>query len=158
MKILVLSDTHGETRAIDNVLREQTEIDVVVHCGDVESDCDYLVEHLPPHVPLTAVSGNNDWFAQQPRNVVTDFGGVRFYVTHGHMERVRSGHEGLLAAAAAKKCDVVLYGHTHRAVTENENGVLIVNPGALSYPDYSYALVNVENGTATAELHTCYIS
>ncbi len=152
MTILVMSDTHGDTMAIDSVLREQTDIDAVVHCGDVESDCDYLAEKLPPHLSLTAVSGNNDWFAQRPRHIVSTFGGVRFYITHGHMERVRSGHEGLLAAAASERCAAVLYGHTHQAVSVTENGILLVNPGTLHYPDYQYALIHIENGVAAAEL------
>lgn len=152
MKILAMSDTHGDTSAIDSVLREQTDIDAVVHCGDVDDDSDYLAGHLPQMMPFVAVSGNNDWFAQHPRFVCCTWGGVPFYITHGHMERVRSGHAGLVAAAQAKKCRVALYGHTHRAVTVTEEGILLVNPGALRYPDYSYAIVHIENGAPYAEL------
>lgn len=36
MKILVMSDTHGDSHVIEKVKGFYPEIDVVIHCGDSE--------------------------------------------------------------------------------------------------------------------------
>jgi len=36
MKILIMSDTHGDSRVIDKVRSFYPEIDLLIHCGDSE--------------------------------------------------------------------------------------------------------------------------
>ena len=53
----------------------------------------------------------------------------------------------LAEEAARRGCKAALYGHTHRALISEENGVLLVNPGSLRYPageggSYCYLTVN----------------
>ena len=38
MKILIVSDTHGRHRNLDEVLEREGKIDMLIHLGDVEDD------------------------------------------------------------------------------------------------------------------------
>ena len=42
MKVLIVSDTHGKENTLDEVLLRETPFDVLIHCGDVEGQEDYL--------------------------------------------------------------------------------------------------------------------
>ena len=44
-----------------------------------------------------------------------------------------------------------MYGHTHMPVIEDEDGILVINPGSLTYPRQrgrrpSYAVMQIEEG------------
>ena len=53
-------------------------------------------------------------------------GGLTIHVTHGH-ELGSPTPEKLLARYAG---DVIVYGHTHKALVHRHEGRLVVNPGA----------------------------
>ena len=45
----------------------------------------------------------------------------------------------------------MLFGHTHKPVIEKKNGVLVINPGSVSFPRQegrkpSYVILNLEEG------------
>ena len=42
MKILVVSDTHGHSRELLEVLRRVKPVDALIHCGDVEGQENYI--------------------------------------------------------------------------------------------------------------------
>ena len=53
--------------------------------------------------------------------------------------------------AAARGCEIVCFGHTHKPVVEKKNGVLVINPGSLSFPRQegrrpSYAVMELYKG------------
>ena len=63
------------------------------------------------------------------------------------------GSYGVLDEGKARECQVVLFGHTHRPVEENRRGILLLNPGSLSYPRQegrrpSYAVMELQQGKA----------
>jgi putative phosphoesterase len=77
---------------------------------------------------VQAVYGNVDDPADpalQQRTTLTVHG-VTIHVSHGH-ELGSPTPSGMLAAYAA---DVVVFGHTHKAVIERQGSRLAVNPGA----------------------------
>ena len=41
---------------------------------------------------------------------------------------------GISEEAADRNCEIVFFGHTHKPVIEKKNGVLVINPGSLSFP------------------------
>ena len=53
---------------------------------------------------------------------------------------------------------IFAYGHTHRRKFENELGIYVVNPGAISFArdkyDYSYAIMNITTDKVEVEFHT----
>lgn len=132
MKILVVSDTHGHTKNLERVLEKVGDIDLFIHCGDLEGGEDYIRALV--EVPCYMVAGNNDWFSDLQREMEISVDDYRIWITHGNNYGVSMGPERLLEEAAARNVDVVMYGHTHRPLIEYQDNIVIVNPGSLSYP------------------------
>lgn len=65
MKIVIVSDTHGSRKNIENVCECNPDADMLIHLGDVEDDEDYIeaIFECPTHI----VGGNNDFFSRLPR-------------------------------------------------------------------------------------------
>ena len=121
----VIADTHGLLRP--SVADVFAAVDVIVHAGDVGGRS--VLDALAAIARVEAVYGNVDdphdpWLARE-RTVTV--GGLTIHVSHGH-ELGRPTAELALARYAA---DVVVFGHTHRAVTvRGGDGRLALNPGA----------------------------
>ena len=148
MKILVVSDTHGRDGNLERVLQKVKPIDALIHCGDVEGREDYIP--LVAECPAYMVAGNNDFFSELDRELELDLGGHRLLVTHGHNYGVNIDLTRIIEEAAARKKDIVLFGHTHKPVVTYKETVTAVNPGSLSYPRQegrrpSYAIMEIDH-------------
>ncbi len=132
MRATVLSDSHSDTNACDRAIAA-TNPDVIIHLGDIARDCEYLEAVYAP-VPVISVVGNNDFFAAGERELCTELDGHRIFLCHGHTLGVHRSIDALLAAAKAHGCTAALYGHTHIAKMQTEDGVLLLNPGSCSRP------------------------
>ena len=120
----LISDTHGLVRA--GVYHALAGVSLILHAGDVGGD--EVLEELALIAPVEAVFGNTD-DPDDPRlaqELVRDVAGVRIHVSHGH-ELGQPRPEPLAALYAG---DVLVYGHTHRAMVTWLDGRLVVNPGA----------------------------
>ena len=132
MRVGVFSDSHGDHEALDELLERMGALDAVCFLGDVARDAEHLRERLAamPNQPvLYAVRGNNDYYSTctLPWDLLIELGGVRIYMTHGH--RLVSL---MNLAYQAQECgaQVALFGHTHQALCETVQGVLLLNPGS----------------------------
>ena len=149
MKILAVSDTHGRDEKLEQVVEREKPFDYLIHCGDVEGR-EFFIEALAD-CPCTIVAGNNDFFSDLPREDEIVLEGHKIMVTHGHNYGVSMDLYGISEEAAARECEIVLFGHTHKPVIEKKNGVLVINPGSVSFPRQegrkpSYAILNLEEG------------
>ncbi len=140
MKILILSDTHGELSTAAEVIRSENP-DHVIHLGDCIRDAEEL-SHLFPILPICKVPGNNDWFTDEAKEKVITLAGARIFLCHGHTTGVRGGVSGQLAKALRQNCAVSLFGHTHSPYLEERDGVLLLNPGSVRDRD-SYAILTL---------------
>lgn len=129
MKILVFSDSHDSTNGMDIAISQHPDADALIHCGDILSDAYYL-EDVYPNMPLYYVRGNNDYDSTVPLSLVLPFGNHRIFVTHGHLENVKNGYDGLVKKCKQNGCDIGLFGHTHIPVHFEKDGVLLANPGS----------------------------
>ena len=140
MRILVMSDTHGETTSIDQVRYAVGPVDAVFHCGDSELDTQH--ESLQG---AFVVGGNCDWDSSFSDEVFTKVDGVNVFMTHGHLWQVKSTMMPLSYRAQEVRAEVVLFGHSHLLGTELIDGMLFVNPGSLELPrgrtEKSYAII-----------------
>ncbi len=130
MRVGVFSDSHGDHDALDALLEKMGKLDAVCFLGDVAGDAAHLQARLaqrPNRPPLFAVRGNNDFFSPLPLERVEEIGGVRVYMTHGHMT---AGPAALLYKAQERGAQVALFGHTHVPLCETVQGVLLLNPGS----------------------------
>ena len=132
MRVLIVSDTHGHNNNYFRVLEKEGQMDMVIHCGDAEGS-EYLLQEAAG-CPLHIVIGNNDFFSDLPREIEMEIGKNRVLITHGHYYCVSTGYELLKDEAFSRGFDIVMYGHTHRPVVDESDGIVVLNPGSLTYP------------------------
>lgn len=132
MKILVVSDSHRYNENIEIIKSNVGKLDMVIHCGDTEGTEDYIRSLFP--CPVCIVAGNNDYFSHLSQEASFTIGEKRVMVTHGHRHHVNAGVDMLVRDAINKKADIVIFGHTHRPMMEHRDGLIILNPGSISYP------------------------
>lgn len=143
MRIVVISDSHGNTGVIDKILFAQPDAKYVFFLGDCVNDIEDF-EFLYPDKKFFIVSGNCDYFSTRKCVDLETIDSVRILYTHGHTFGVKGGIGNLLKTARDNNCKIALYGHTHIANTVYEDGIYIVNPGSCSrsrgesYPSYAF--------------------
>ena len=137
MKILVVSDTHGDVELLyDIVSKHRLGTDLVIHLGDNFPDAESVMRDFPT-IAFLGTIGNCDFpFMCSNAKYEGSFGveGKRIFYTHGHKYNVKYGLDYLVSNAKFKGCDIALYGHSHVSFAEEVNGVLVINPGSLSRP------------------------
>lgn len=118
MRIAILSDTHGLLRPA--VLEQLKTADVILHGGDINRQS--VVEEMQQYAPLYVVRGNNDkaWAEDIPHDLTVTLEGVTFYMVHNKKE----------LPADLDGVDVVVFGHSHKYVQEEKDGILWLNPGS----------------------------
>lgn len=133
MNILVFSDSHGRVLDMFNLV-ESLSPDAVIHLGDHDEDAKDL-QRSYPDITVYSVRGNNDYCSDCPLFSVITLEGVKIYLTHGHREFAAWTNSGDVGSRAEELgCTLALYGHTHCANEQEENGVKIFNPGSISLP------------------------
>ena len=147
MKILIVSDTHGRHSAFDKALKEAGKIDALVHLGDTEGGEDYI--EAVCGCPAYVLAGNNDFFSDNLREMEVVFGTKKAFMTHGHYYYVSLGPERIIEEGKMRNADIVLFGHTHKPFLEMIDGMIVLNPGSLSYPRQegrkgSYIMMEIE--------------
>ncbi|MBQ3465953.1 MAG: metallophosphoesterase [Firmicutes bacterium] len=134
MRIFVVSDTHGDLKNAIELYDRATEngpVDFIIHCGDFYSDGVRLAQILGQRV--FAVHGNCDGgWGEEFKIVETPAG--KIIVIHGHNEDVDFSLDNAAWLARREKCAMVCFGHTHKAVIKEHNGILFVNPGSTRRP------------------------
>ena len=143
MKILVLSDSHGEQRYMEQAVFQEGP-DYILHLGDKQKDGLTLREKFC-RIPFLGVPGNCDYAPLDPSVAVTELNGVRFFVTHGHVHGVKTGLMRLCYAAEEAGAQVAVYGHTHIACVQNVDGLWLLNPGTAGGGKPSYGVVEISN-------------
>ena len=142
VKLGIVSDSHDASFWVEQFLdlANARKYDAVFHLGDVRSDARWLERRL--NMPLIAVAGNCDYYSQCAREACADYEGHRILAVHGHRHDVKWGLEQLSYYAEQQGADIVLYGHTHQALSEFVGPVLMVNPGALMHGDYAELIID----------------
>ncbi len=152
MNVGIISDTHGNERALRRALSALPDMDAWIHLGDHASDSRVL---LSANVPVYAVRGNCDFSGDYELEAVLTLEGARLYLTHGHRYDVKRGVETVFYRAEEKLCGVVLFGHTHVPLVEAWGNILGVNPGSAALPvrgKPSVARLSIEKGDVNARI------
>lgn len=152
-KILVIADSHGTTKGIEKVLKEE-KYDISVNLGDSGQNESWIKERFDYYV-----SGNNDVFESSKSDFVFDVDGVRIAITHGDkyeasLKEMFKYNERVSRTKMLKLCrdiraDVLLYGHSHIKDNSQKKEYRIVNPGSIEYPrddrSGSYAILTISD-------------
>lgn len=147
VRVGVVADTHCPEfldRLPDRVGELLRGVDLILHAGDVTS-LDTLAE-LARIAPVEAVRGDHDRGLDLPPRRLVEVGGTRIGLLHGnrsHLFEEPATFFGTVSLGlwwptfgldrflrrAFPDADVVVYGHTHHAVSHRVGGVLLFNPG-----------------------------
>jgi len=147
MKILVISDTHGNLRNIEHVVEfaKRLKIETLIHCGDWDN-LPAVEMVMKSQMYVYAVLGNADAPHREEILDMLKEGGANINTDILRMElserRIVVAHFPRLITQqiAEGKFDVAFYGHTHRRKKEIYLGTLMVNPGSLQSPNSSFAI------------------
>lgn len=158
MKILVISDTHGDTNRAEEAIRSNKEIGLIIHLGDYFRDAQKL-SSLFPSIPMEYIYGNSDFMIDDvPAEKVLDVCGKKIFITHGHRYSVKWDYDKLFKKAEELHADMLLFGHTHVPDIIAKDSYYVLNPGSTSDPreasDESYAIIEIDNGNVVPKI--CY--
>lgn len=153
MKILVFSDSHSVCGFMKNCV-EAVKPDAVIHLGDMVRDGEALA-HTFPGTRFFQVAGNCDRgrvLPDFPETLVERLGGIRIYMTHGHLQGVKSFLDKLIFEGQRCGADVILYGHTHEPDCRRlPEGQWIMNPGSAGY-GATAGIILAEAGTVECRI------
>ena len=138
MRLLVISDSHGNKAGINKIFENES-FDYMFFLGDGLSD-------LGTYINLEnvfAVSGNCDFFSKVINEKTIELEGFKIFFTHGNKYGVKSSLTHLIERGKEVGAHIVLYGHTHRKSIENIDGIYFINPGKF-YPNYEGESSGVE--------------
>jgi uncharacterized protein len=123
MKIVVVSDTHGDLSALRRVAMIEYDADLYLHAGDIEA--------APGDIsPFAGVKGNCDGsFNEYPfrYETMTPFGKL-------HMEHYPIYASAMFQAFKQDGVRIFIHGHTHEREEEIIEGVRVYCPGSLVFP------------------------
>ena len=143
MRIAILSDTHGLLRPA--VAEQLKTADVILHGGDINRQS--VVEEMQQYAPLYVVLGNNDkaWAEDIPHDLTVTLEGVTFYMVHNKKD----------LPADLDGVDVVVFGHSHKYVQEEKDGILWLNPGSCGprrfHQEITMIMAEIEDGKIRVE-------
>ena len=90
------------------------------------------------------VPGNCDGWTMEPLKKQITLAGKKVLLSHGPLWGVKRGYEAAVADARACGADILLFGHTHKALCQQlEDGLWMMNPGTSRT---SFGLILIENG------------
>lgn len=147
--VTILSDTHGNRRAIDDIGGVLAESDYIIHLGDTSGDGSYIRKNYGEKTYL--INGNCDPLKLGENELVIEIEGVKIFATHGHLYSAKTTLLRLAARAKELDCNICLYGHTHSAREDEIDGVAVINPGCMtkySQNSYCYLVINGDKFTA----------
>jgi putative phosphoesterase len=144
MLIGLIADTHG---TIDSRVRPVFEgVGLILHAGDIGSE--QVLAWLAEMASVTAVAGNNDLHLAHlglPLHADVVLDGVHIHLVHR-----------LQDAQPLSETNVVVYGHSHKALVAERDSRLYVNPGAAGrvgfHREITLGLLRVDGKECRAEI------
>ena len=143
VKIGVISDTHGLLR--EEVLEILRDCDCIFHGGDINNQG--VLDALGKIAPVYVVRGNNDkaWAGAIPHDLKVTLDGVTFCMVHNRKE----------LPADLDGVDAVVFGHSHKYVQEEKDGLLWLNPGSCGprrfHQEITMMMAELTDGTIRVE-------
>ncbi len=146
MRIIVISDTHGDVKRLRSVVLRHKSADLFLHLGDGAKEY-FLIKSIYPDLPFIITRGNCDFeYPKLPSQHILNVCSHIIFASHGHEYGVKGGFDHYVNVACKSHADIILYGHTHEKLTKYQNNIYIMNPGSLSRPrDHvpSYGIIDI---------------
>lgn len=145
MKILVLSDSHGDAQAASLAV-EKEKPRMIFFLGDGWRDSEKLMQKFKD-IPFFRVPGNCDFHTKNAPEQIIALEGFRILICHGHTYGVKQGLWDAEEVAKREHLDAFLFGHTHTQLCVRRGRTLFFNPGSIgmSVPS-AYGVLIAERG------------
>lgn len=127
MKVVVISDAHGDISIIRKIADIEKNADAFIDAGDSCLEAEEIR-------PFVSVKGNCD-YCFYPLSRILYFEGWRVFIAHG----ASMSKYALINLAKSHKCNMLIYGHTHKYESSIIDSIYVVNPGSISRPRDGYA-------------------
>lgn len=159
MKVGVLSDSHGNTKNLEEAAKwliESEKVDLLIHLGDNYRDCQALEKMGTKLIKVPGVF-DLEYRAEPeiPHRLIETFDGKKVLISHSEESHKNDFPEDLKPEEliSKKEIDLALVGHTHIPKIEDREGILLLNPGHLKLEDKkgyfpSFGLVDFEKKIA----------
>ncbi|NQT49018.1 MAG: YfcE family phosphodiesterase [Chloroflexi bacterium] len=168
VRIGILSDTH--LRQGDTLPGQVTQVfkgmDLILHAGDILYPG--VLDQLEKAAPVLAAKGDDDRKLIDVRVEEEHFlslGGLSLWLRHrmpfGVIHALRHGPQSELTELIVRESscipDIIVFGDTHAAMVKRSQGILFINPGSPTLPDYvsklgTVALLTIASGEAEAHI------
>ena len=135
--VAIISDTHSQLDPrIADIIKQS---DIAIHAGDI-GDASILEAMQPRSGQIFAVAGNNDhpvmWPSDQsgklasiPKIAEFDLPGGSVAIEHGDRhDAIAPEHNSLRQAFPDAR--LIIYGHTHKMLVDDQQLPWVANPGA----------------------------
>ena len=130
MKILLVSDSHGNEKLLKELVNSYPNMDYYLHAGDSGLDRDTLY-------PFESVRGNTDYY---PFDEL-----LRIYTPIGYL---LIKHKPGFSKEQIRDNKILINGHTHQHQFYVEGDKIFLNPGSLTLPrdgtNGTYAIISVK--------------
>ena len=142
MKLVgLISDTHGLLR--EEAVAALNGVDLILHAGDVGDP--KIVDDLRRIAPVHAVLGNVDRGDWLPHREIIRVEETNVLLLHDIAE-----------LGTTNDVDVVVYGHSHKPLVQERDGMLFVNPGSAGRRRFklpvTVARMQVDGAAVSAEI------
>ena len=139
MKILVVSDSHGNDEILKDLCNQYPKMDYYLHAGDSQSS-------MMAIYPFDSVEGNCDYYSfDRCRKIYTPTG----YLFMKHYPVLNSKEkEGI---------KFFIHGHTHRYALYKSDNIITICPGSVTHPRDgtigSYAIMDINEEETTITIY-----
>lgn len=133
MRIIVVSDTHGNNGPFLEKAITMEKPDMIFHLGDFVADAKKISKIM--EIEYIAVKGNGDYgIMDVNEDELIQINGKKIFLTHGHKYNVHYDTHDLYIKGLELDADLILFGHTHIPIIEKTEELIIMNPGSPSIP------------------------
>jgi len=169
MRIGLLSDTHipqvaqGLPPELTEAFRD---VDLILHGGDIYVPS--VLDNLESIAPVLAARGDDDYGVtlideRVKEKHILELEGQTLWLIHERPDTGTSAHglsswwQSRLSPGQDSSPDIVVFGHEHRTVVENVDGVLFVNPGSPTFLNYlrglgTVGILDIDSGRAEVSI------
>jgi len=154
MLIAVVSDTHRMIKYIDLAKKVIKDADILIHLGDNIEDAELLEQDFKGEVYI--VAGNCDYSRKYPKETIIEVNGRKIFFTHGDLYGVKNSINNIYYRGRELGVDIVLFGHTHQQLIEEETGLILMNPGSISIPKSKGRCIGFIDINDIGKVHTYF--
>lgn len=144
MKILIISDIHGDYKSLNKVL-SINKFDKLVILGDLLeygiypiSENNEILNEIKKHKEkLILIKGNCDYMIDYDKFNLHAHDKISLTINK-HVITFTHGHNFNKLNLLKYHTDILINGHTHVPIIEKDNNIIYLNPGSLGKPRYGF--------------------